>query len=240
MLTYEQLKKQPRRFLALTGLTHREFKTLVPAFVRAYQKQYPAERTQAGKPRQRNPGGGRATALASPEARLLFVLVYQKTYALQIVQGELFGLGQAQANYWIHHLLPVLQATLNDLGFTPAREGSQFAKHEHKHKDRRDLIIDGTDRRRSRPKNPEKQALHYTGRRKAHTDKNVLIATRSTKRIAFLSATNAGAISDKKLAEQASIRYPRGTRLRQDLGFDGYKPRVERLYQPKKSRRSAN
>ncbi len=240
MLTYEKLKQQPRRFLALTGLTPREFKTLLPAFVRAYQKRYPAERTQAGKPRQRHPGGGRLTTLASPEARLLFVLVYQKTYALQIVQGELFDLSQAQANYWIHHLLPVLQAALNDLGFTPAREGSQFAQHERENKDRHDLIIDGTDRRRPRPKNPEKQALHYTGRRKAHTDKNVLIATRSTKRIAFLSPTKAGAISDKKVAEQASIRYPRGTRLRQDLGFDGYKPRVERLYQPKKSRRSAN
>ncbi len=240
MLTYEQLKKQPRRFLALTGLTHREFKTLLPAFVQAYQKRYPAERTQGDKPRQRKPGGGRSTTLASLEARLLFVLVYQKTYALQIVQGELFGLGQAQANYWIHHLLPVLQTALDDLGFTPEREGAQFAKHERKQKDRRDLIIDGTDRRRPRPKNPEKQALHYTGRRKAHTDKNVLISTRSTKRVAFLSATAAGTVSDKKLAEQAGIHYPRGTRLRQDLGFDGYKPRVERIYQPKKSRRSAN
>ncbi len=123
MLTYEQLKKQPRRFLALTGLTHREFKTLVPAFVRAYQKQYPAERTQAGKPRQRNPGGGRATALASPEARLLFVLVYQKTYALQIVQGELFGLGQAQANYWIHHLLARLTSDVKRLGLHTGARG---------------------------------------------------------------------------------------------------------------------
>ncbi len=240
MVIYEKLKKQPRRFLNLTGLTHREFKVLLPAFVQAYQKRYPAERTQDGEPRQRKPGGGRSTTLVSPEARLLFVLVYQKTYALQIVQGELFGLGQAQANYWIHRLLPVLQAALDDLGFTPEREGAQFAKHERQNRDRRDLIIDGTDRRRPRPKNPEKQALHYSGRRKTHIDRNVLIATRSTKRIAFLSATAAGTVSDKKLAEQADIHYPRGTRLRQDLGFEGYKPRVERLYQPKKNRRSVN
>ncbi len=240
MLTYAKLRKEPRRFLALTGLTHREFKTLLPAFVHVYQVRYPAEHTQAGKTRERKPGGGRQTTLSSPEARLLFVLVYQKTYALQIVQGELFGVGQPQANYWIHHLLPVLQAALDDLGFTPEREGSQLAKHERKKKDRRDLIIDGTDRRRLRPKKPEKQALHYTGRKKAHTDKNVIIATRSTKRIAFLSTTEAGTLSDKKLAEQAHISYPRGTRLRQDLGFQGYKPRVERIYQPKKSRASAN
>jgi hypothetical protein len=240
MLNYEELRKQPRRFLALTGLTLREFKSLLPAFVRAYQKLYPAEQTQAGTDRQRRPGGGRPAVLFSPEAQLLFILVYQKTYALQVVQGELFGLGQSQANYWIHHLLPVLQLALAALGFKPEREGAHFAKHERNHQARRDLIIDGTDRRRQRPKKPEKQAAHYTGKRKTHTDKNVIIATRSTKRIAFLSATYAGAVGDKKIADQAQIVYPRRTRLHKDLGLQGYEPRVARTYQPKKSRAHAN
>ena len=37
------------------------------------------------------------------------------------------------------------------------------------------LIIDGTERRRQRPKNPEKQALHYSGRKKTPCDKNVIV-----------------------------------------------------------------
>ncbi len=239
MLQYEQLKRQPRRFLALTGLTVREFKSVLPAFVQAYQARHPTHRTFAGEVRQRRPGGGRRPVLQTPEAQLLFILVYQKTYPLQVVQGELFGLSQAQANAWIHRLLPVLQAALDDLGYTPERDGTQVARQERRRTERPDWIIDGTERRRQRPKNAEKQASHYSMRKKAHTDKNVVIVTRSTKRVAFLSPTRIGKISDKRIADEAQLTYPRGTRLRQDLGFEGYAPQVARTYMPKKSHRSA-
>ena len=45
-------------------------------------------------------------------------------------------------------------------------------------------------------------------------------------------------IPSRSLSEQACLRYPRGTRVRQDLGFDGYQPRVARLDPPKKNRES--
>jgi hypothetical protein len=37
--------------------------------------------------------------LRTPEDRLLFILAYLKTYALQVVQGRLFGMGQSKANH---------------------------------------------------------------------------------------------------------------------------------------------
>ena len=240
MLSYDQLKRQRRRFLALTGLTLREFKILIPAFIQGYRERFPATQTLGGKAHQRQPGGGRHGHLDTPEARLLFILIYQKTYPLQVVQGELFGLSQAQANFWIHRLLPVLQAALQELGFTPERDGTQVARQERRRPDRRDWIIDGTERRHQRPKNADKQALHYSMRKKAHTDKNVVITMRSTKRIAFLSATHHGKVSDKKIADEARIAYPRRTRLRKDLGFEGYEPRGTRTAMPKKSHPSAS
>ena len=59
--------------------------------------------------------------LPTPEDRLFFILVYLKTYALQVVQGRLFGMGQSKANQWIHVLLPALLAALRSLGDAPAR-----------------------------------------------------------------------------------------------------------------------
>jgi Helix-turn-helix of DDE superfamily endonuclease len=49
-------------------------------------------------------------------AVMLFILIYQKTHPLQTMHGLHFGLSQPQAHYWIHHLLPVLQRALADLG----------------------------------------------------------------------------------------------------------------------------
>ncbi len=91
MLTYEELKINPRRFLSLTGLTPEEFEDLLPAYQRAYQKKYAASKTIAGKARKRQAGGGRKGSLEGIEQKLLFALVYQKGYPLQAIQGELFG-----------------------------------------------------------------------------------------------------------------------------------------------------
>jgi hypothetical protein len=66
--------------------------------------------------------------LPTPEDRLFFILVYLKTYALQVVQGRLFGMGQSKANQWIHVLLPVLLATLRTLGDAPARSLNALAQ----------------------------------------------------------------------------------------------------------------
>ncbi len=240
MLTYTALKRNRRKFLALTGLTPKEFKVLLPAFDRAYQHRYPAKKTLAGTVRQRRAGGGRKSVLGTPEQKLLFALVYLKAYPLQILLGEVFELSQSSANTWIHRLLPVLQQALKDLGVQPERNPRHFARHERKQGEPLDLIIDGTDRRRQRPKNKAKQDEHYSGHKKTHTDKNLVIANRKTKRIGFLSQTYAGRMQDKKMADTERIAYPRGARVGKDTGFQGYEPRGLATYQPKKSRSRAS
>jgi hypothetical protein len=231
MVSYNTLSTQAQTFLAMTGLTRAEFRELLPAFAAAYDRAYPPDRTADGRPRQRRPGAGRHGALARAEDKLLFVLVYLKTYPLQAVLGQLFGLGTSQANYWLHHLLPVLRAALDELGVAPERDGGWLACRLG---GPGTVILDGTERRRQRPKNAEKQARHYSGRRKAHTDKNVVLARAADDRILFLSGTYPGATSDKRVADAERPRYPPGTTLYKDAGFQGYEPAVRRTCQAKK------
>jgi len=66
--------------------------------------------------------------LPTPEDRLFFILTYLKTYALQVVQGRLFGMVQGKANQWIHVLLPALLAALRTLGDAPARSLTALAQ----------------------------------------------------------------------------------------------------------------
>ena len=240
MLTYETLKTKPRKFVSFTSLTSEEFALLLPAFERAYLKKYPESKTKTGKARARQAGGGRKGSLASMEQKLLFGLVYQKGYPLQSVMGELFGMGQSQANEWIHSLLPILKQALDDLGFEPERNPQKFKNKEKAQKDAVDSIIDGTERRRQRPKQAEKQALHYSGKKKIHSDKNVIIATAKKKRVSYLSQTYPGKTHDKKVADTENLSYPKQITLHKDTGFQGYEPKVRKLCQPKKSRTSKN
>src|SRR5947209_6095146 len=231
MMDYNSLTDQPATFLALTGLTHAEFRDLLPAFEAAYGRAHPADQTAAGQPRRRWPGAGRPSALPRSADKLLFVLVYLKAYPLQVVLGKLFGLSTSQANHWLHHLLPVLRSALDDLGVLPERDGGRLGEQPA---GLGRLIIDGTERRRQRPKSPEKQAAHYSGKKKAHTDKNVLVASASSRRVLFLGGTRAGAVNDKRVADEEGLTYPPGTTLFKDAGFQGYEPAVGQTRQAKK------
>lgn len=235
MLEYERLRKDRRRFLALTGLTPKEFTELHLAFRKAYEK-VPRDKTAAGNARKRQAGGGRKGRLRTTEQKLLFSLVYQKAYPLQALLGEVFELSQSRANRWIHVLLPILKQALEDVGVLPTREPDKFASHERRHQEALELIIDGTDRRRQRPKSQEKQALHYSGKHKTHSDKNVVVVNAKTKRVGYLSQTYAGKTHDKKIVDTEAIRYPRDAILYKDTGFQGYDPPVRQTQQPKKSR----
>lgn len=239
MLTYETLKKKPKKLLALTSLARREFDELLPAFSEALSE---AEEQWKPKPtkRQRAPGGGRKPSLRRAEDKLLFILVYTKTYTLQVVQGQLFGMSQSSANEWIHLLLPVLASALDALGVMPEREGAQAAQHERRQGEAHDLIIDGVERRRQRPKDAKIQAIHYSGKKKGHFDKNVIVVNTGSKRVSFLSQTLPGSVHDKTLADYVEIRFPKDATLRSDLGFLGYAPAVQAHLQPKKSQRTRN
>jgi DDE superfamily endonuclease len=240
MLEYQTLKSDRRKFLALTGLTAKEFKALLPSFTEAYRRRYAGPKTRAGKKRKRQVGGGRLGMLPTPEQKLLFILVYLKAYPLQVVMGELFGINQSAANQWIHRLLPVLRDALTAIGVKPERDGRKFAQVERGRADSPDYIIDGTDRRRQRPKNPEKQALHYSGKKKMHSDKNLVIVNTRSRRVGYLSPTHAGKTHDKKVADQEQITYPRRAVLHKDTGFQGYEPAVAQSKQVKKSRAAKN
>lgn len=143
-------------------------------------------------------------------------------------------MSQSQASHWIHRLLPVLLSALDDVGVLPERDPRHFAKGRTASGVGPRLIIDGSERRRQRPKNPEKQAAHYSGKKKTHCDKNLVLLDLGSKRIEFLSPTYAGKTHDKKTADREPIAYPPETELPKDTGFQGYEPAVWRTCQAKK------
>jgi len=125
---FADLQSRPTEFLDFTSLTLDEFQQLVPPFEGAFQAHMAVWRLD-GKPRTaRQFSVYKNCPLPTPEDRLLFILVYLKTYALQVVQGRLFGMGQSKAHQWIHVLLPVLLAALRALGDAPARSLTALAQ----------------------------------------------------------------------------------------------------------------
>jgi Helix-turn-helix of DDE superfamily endonuclease len=127
-IRFTDVQARPTEFLDLTSLTLEEFQQLVPPFEAAFHAHLVAWRLD-GKPRTaRRFTVYKNCPLPTPEDRLFFILTYLKTYALQGVQGRLFGMGQSKANQWIHVLLPALLAALRTLGDAPARSLTALAQ----------------------------------------------------------------------------------------------------------------
>jgi hypothetical protein len=127
-LRFADLQTRPTELLDLTSLTVEELQPLVPPFEAAFQA-YMAEWRLDGQPRMaRRYTTYRNCPLPTAEDRLLFILVYLKTDALQVVQGRLFGMGQSKAHQWIHVLLVVWPATRRTLGDVPTRSLTALAQ----------------------------------------------------------------------------------------------------------------
>ena len=125
---FTDVQARPTEFLDFTSLTLEEFQILIPPFEAAFQAHMAAWRLDGTPRTARQFAVYKNCPLPTPEDRLFFLLTYLKTYALQVVQGRLFGMGQSKANQWIHVLLPALLAALRTLGDAPTRSLTALAQ----------------------------------------------------------------------------------------------------------------
>ena len=100
------------------------------------------------------------------------------------------------------------------------------------------VIVDGTERAISRPKNEEKQRENYSGKKKRHTRKNI-VASDKEKKILVLTTTTTGKTHDKKIQEEEDfiLGIPEKIEVLADSGFQGLQKQYENIRLPKKKPR---
>jgi hypothetical protein len=216
MISLEHAKRSDRLMRATTSLTVSEFDELAGRFAVTWAAAR-AAKTAAGTARQRRPGGGRKGCLVSAEQKLFFILLYFKAYPTQDVMGLLFGITQGQVSEWVRQLTAVA-GQLIPL-HRPARQARDLNQLLREQPELEELIIDGTERRLPRPQHRGKQKRFYSGRKKRHAVKNVLIV--GQRRVLWCSPTVPAKCHDKKVAERARLRLPEKIHLLGDSGFEG-------------------
>lgn len=221
-MNLERILKNPRLTLALTGLTPNEFNNLLPTFAKILNKKM-RQCHNSNPNKQRKFGGGRKGFLKTAPEKLFFILSYYKCYPTYDVLSFLYDCNRANACRRQHYLSGILEATLGRKLALPKRQLKSIDDFFKAFPEAKEVFIDGTERPIQRPKNQEKQKANYSGKKKRHTRKNLIISTRK-KRVNFLSQTVEGKRHDFSiLKEQAPPKYiPIKVRQRVDLGFKGY------------------
>ncbi len=216
---------------SITSLEPEEFERLVFAFEKEWVKQN-ARKTFEGNVRQRDVGAGRKGVLAQVRGKVFFILMYYKLYPIQEAMAFFWGIHQGRVCDWIHRLTPVIEKALGRELKLPERQPQKLHAILQECPELK-FIIDGVERRTRRPQDKDQQKKHYSGKKKTHTKKNVIIA--SGKRVVYMSQTQPGRCHDKKIAEEIKDRrFPSGSTLLQDSGFLGFHPQGAEVWMPQK------
>src|SRR5262245_63037320 len=101
----DRLRRSPKAFRQLTGITPRAIDRLLADLTPRYEQADARRKDRPG--RQRRPGGGRKHTLSLAD-RLLMLLIYYRTYVTHTFLGFLFGVDDSAVCRNIHPLQPLL------------------------------------------------------------------------------------------------------------------------------------
>jgi DDE superfamily endonuclease/Helix-turn-helix of DDE superfamily endonuclease len=236
MMDFDNIRTRPRVFQQLTGLTTAAFESLLPAFTQAYQDERQQRDRARSTPRQRGHGAGRKGALPTLADKLVFLLFYFRHYPTQETLAFLFGMSQGQACHWIHRLTPILNRALGDQAQLPARQPADLREVLEACAGL-EFLLDGTERPIRRPKDSQRRRDDYSGKKRRHTKKNIVITDQPTGTIKGLGQTQPGSKHDKACIDEEGYTFPEGSTVYKDSGFQGYEPEGVTTHQPKKKPR---
>ena len=235
MLFHMQIDKilnNKRLVRSVLGVTKEEFLSLLETFEQIVRED--AE----SKKRKRAIGGGSNGKIKQPKIKLFYILFYVKTYPTFDVAAFMFASSKSRTQHWAHKILPLLEKTLGRKVVLPKRRISTPEEFLSSFPGVKEAMIDGVERPIQRPKKNKPQKKNYSGKKKRHTRKNVVI-TDKKKRILVLTPSKNGKVHDKKLADKALVvvRIPKEVALLADTGFVGIQKQHENTLIPKKKPR---
>lgn len=232
LMDIEKILNNNRLVHAILGISKEEFLSLLPTFEQIV-------REEAGKKkRTRAIGGGCNGNIKSAKRKLFFILIYVKTYPTFDVAAFMFASSKSRTHHWAHTILPLLEKTLGRKIALPKRRISSPEEFLRAFPGVKEAMIDGVERPTVRSQKGKTQGKHYSGKKKRHMRKNIVI-TDHRKRILVLTPSKHGRVHDKKLADKALavVRIPEEIALLADTGFIGIDKQHANTLMPKKKPR---
>ena len=176
-INVSEVLKDDRQLRSLIGLGRDEFDKLLNEFIPCLKENQSKNcKGNLKKPRQRKIGGGRKSALGSPENQLLFILFYLKSYPTYDVLAFTFNISRGCAFASVQRLLPILKQTQKNLKVLPKRTTDDPQELLQLIESVDHVLIDATERPIQRPQKPARQKKHYSGKKRFHTVKNTTVS----------------------------------------------------------------
>lgn len=211
--------KLDRQWRAAIGMDKERFFQLLNAFKKSYASYYGDEL------KSQLVGNKSIYCIRSEEDLLLFTLFSLKSGLTYDVLGFVCGMNGSNAKRNQTVGLEILQLTLDELDHMPRRKFTDVADFEGFFSEEKILIIDATEQRKQRPIDKKKQKEYYSGKKKDHTIKSMIISN-AKKRIGYISNACIGKKHDYTFLKEMfpyKKNWFRSFSVLVDLGYLGIK-----------------
>jgi len=214
---------------AVLGVSKETFDELLITF-----KQVLQEEAQSKK-RKRSYGGGSNGNIKDPRKKLFFILWYLKVYPPFDVAAYVFASSKSRTHAWAHKILPLLEKTLGRKLALPKRRINSVEEFLILFPETKEVMLDGVERPTVRSQKAKQQNKHYSGKKKRHTRKN-LILTNNKKKTLLVTPTKHGRVHDKKMSDKNMLvsHIPEEISVLADTGFQGIQKQHNNILMPKK------
>lgn len=238
IMRYENLNQHPGVFLSMTGLRVSEFDQMYRDILPAYQAAEARRLDRAD--RQRAVGGGLSPELDARD-QILLTVIWLRIYPTNEVLGYLFGVSDSTVSRIIHRVLPVLEQGGRDTMRMPDPGRKRRKQLDNLLTDIPELavVIDSFEQKVQRPRDPDEQKGHYSGKKKTHTLKSQVAVDEESGRIVDVSESVPGPTPDICLLDRSGLlnRLPEGLAALGDAGYQGIDKRHPRGHSPRKKPR---
>lgn len=196
--SYYNMKKHPRNFRNITGLTIEEFEKVVEKVRSGWEKLEKQKKCH-----------GRRSKLPTLEDKLFCVILYYRTYITHRFLGCLFNVHNANVCRLLKRIEPLLAKKVTitkDRSMTPEK----ILK----------ILADVTEQQMQRPEDSKKRKKSYSGKKRTNTMKTEIIIEEGG-RILSVSKSYRGRISDFRIRKQEKY-LPLDSIKHADSGYQGW------------------
>ena len=195
-MVFDYIERYPHRTKQILGISYQQLQLLLECAIKSH-KEIKTE-LQKQKNRINAPGGGRKELLLIQEQVCLCLFYLRQMPTFQVL-GMLFGISKTEANDTFHYWIPIIRDILPSslLEQVSNNESNLLFPQEVLTSFR--LLVDSLEQPIYRDSDQKEQQKHFSGKKRQHTLKSLMIGIPEGKDIVEVEVGVPGPTADIKL-----------------------------------------
>jgi hypothetical protein len=217
-MVFNYIQKYPHRTKQILGISYKQLQSLLNCAINRYKEI--KIKQESKKIRINASGGGRPAKLLIQEQVCLCLFYLRQMPTFQVL-GMMFGVSKTEANDTFHEWIPILRDILPSSLLEPCSDNESDLLFIQEALTNFRLLVDSLEQPIYRPSDQEEQQEYFSGKKRQHTLKSLMIGIPEAKDIVEVEIGVPGPTADINLFRKSQKKFDKSQPFAGDKGFQG-------------------